>query len=313
MLVRVMIRRLFEVGSWVFGIADIRSGYFLTLPNFIRQGMNCDFHCHSTASDGVLSPGELVRRAAANGVTRLALTDHDDIGGLAAARAAALEAGIDLVNGVEISIEWEGTAIHVLGLGIDPASPVLLDGLASVRGGRVERARRMSLELEKVGIDGVFEGAQAFAENPNLISRAHFARYMASVGICSDTHKVFESYLVPGKPGYVDHRWASVVDAVRWVTAAGGVAVLAHPARYKIGSGAMRRLLRDFRDAGGRGIEVATATHTPEQTAHFARLALEFELMGSRGSDFHGPKESYTDLGQVGPLPTGVTPVWSVL
>jgi 3',5'-nucleoside bisphosphate phosphatase len=275
--------------------------------------MNCDLHCHSTVSDGLLSPVELVRRAAANGVTRLALTDHDDTGGLEAARAAAAEVGIDFVNGVEISIEWEGTGIHIVGLGIDPASPTLVAGLGAVRGGRIDRARRMSAELEKVGIAGAFEGANRYAENPTLISRAHFARYLVAAGICTDVHKVFESYLVPGKPGYVDHRWATLEEAVAWINAAGGIAVVAHPARYKITAGALRRFLVDFRAAGGRAIEVATASHNAEQTAHFARLAQEFGFLASRGSDFHGPEESYIDLGRVGPLPAGVTPVWSVL
>jgi 3',5'-nucleoside bisphosphate phosphatase len=275
--------------------------------------MNCDLHCHSTVSDGLLSPVELVRRAAANGVTRLALTDHDDTGGLEAARAAAAEVGIDFVNGVEISIEWEGTGIHIVGLGIDPASPTLVAGLGAVRGGRIDRAKRMSAELEKVGIAGAFEGANRYAENPTLISRAHFARYLVAAGICTDVHKVFESYLVPGKPGYVDHRWATLEEAVAWINAAGGIAVVAHPARYKITAGALRRFLVDFRAAGGRAIEVATASHNAEQTAHFARLAQEFGFLASRGSDFHGPEESYIDLGRVGPLPAGVTPVWSVL
>lgn len=275
--------------------------------------MNCDFHCHSTISDGLLPPDEVVRRAAANGVDRLALTDHDDTSGLALARATAQEVGIDLVNGVEISIEWEGTGIHIVGLAIDPEAPAIKQGLAEVRGGRVERAMRMSAELEKVGISGVFEGAQRFAENPTLISRAHFARYLVAIGVCNDVHKVFESYLVPGKPGFVDHRWATLADSVRWIEAAGGVAVVAHPARYKISATALRRLFADFRDCGGRAIEVASGSHTPEQTALFGRIANEFGFLGSRGSDFHGPDESWVDLGKSIALPAGVTPIWSVL
>lgn len=275
--------------------------------------MNCDFHCHSSISDGLMAPDALVRRAAENGVDRLALTDHDDTSGLALARQTAAEVGIDFVNGVEISIEWEDTPIHVVGLGIDPESPELKDGLMSVRSGRVERARRMSAELEKVGIPGVFEGAQRFAENPVLISRAHFARYLVSIGVCSDMHKVFESYLVPGKPGYVTHHWATLQDAVRWINTAGGVAVVAHPARYKISNGALRRMLGEFRDCGGRAIEVASGSHSADQTAFFGRVAQEYGFMGSRGSDFHGPGESWVDLGKVGPLPEGVTPVWTVV
>lgn len=275
--------------------------------------MNCDFHCHSTVSDGLLPPDAVVRRAAANGVDRLALTDHDATGGLEAARCAAEEVGIDLVNGVEISIEWEGMPYHIVGLGIDPGEATLVNGLAAVSGGRVERAQRMSAELEKVGIPGVFEGARKYAENPNLISRAHFGRYMVEIGVAPDLHKIFDSYLVPGKPGYVDHRWATLEESVRWIGAAGGIAVVAHPARYRVSAAVLRRLLGAFKDCGGRGIEVATASHNAEQMAYFARIAQEFGFLGSRGSDFHGPDESWADLGAVAALPDGVTPIWSVL
>lgn len=275
--------------------------------------MNCDFHCHSTVSDGLLPPDEVVRRAVSNGVERLALTDHDDTSGLALASATARELGLDFIPGVEISIEWEGTPIHIVGLAIDPEAQDIKNGLADVRGGRVERARRMSAELEKVGIHGAFDGAQALAANPTLISRAHFARYLVATGVCSDMHKVFDSYLVPGRPGYVDHRWATLEDAVAWISGAGGVAVVAHPARYKISTTALRRLFAEFRDFGGRAIEVASGSHTPDQTALFGRIAVEFGFMGSRGSDFHGPDESWVDLGKAIALPAGVTPVWSVV
>ena len=275
--------------------------------------MNCDFHCHSTVSDGLLPPDEVVRRAAANGVDRLALTDHDATAGLALARKTAEEAGIDLVNGVEISIEWEGMPYHILGLGIDPDEPTIAAGLSMVRGGRVERAQRMSAELEKVGIRGVFEGAQKYAENPGLISRAHFGRYMVEIGVAPDLHKIFENYLVPGKPGYVDHRWATLEESVRWIEVAGGVSVVAHPARYKVNAATLRRMFDAFKDFGGRGVEVATGSHNAEQMAYFARVAREYGFLGSRGSDFHGPDESWSDLGEVSELPEGVTPVWSVL
>lgn len=273
--------------------------------------MNCDFHCHSTVSDGLLSPEALVCRAVDRGVDRLALTDHDDTSGLDLARATAGDLGIDLVNGVEISIEWRGTSVHVVGLAFDPSSPALQAGLAQVRGGRVDRARRMAEALEKVGIGGAFEGAMKFAENPSLISRAHFARFLVAAGVCADVHRVFESYLVPGKPGYVEHQWASLIDAVGWITGAGGVAVVAHPARYRISGADLRKMLAEFRDLGGQAIEVASGSHSPDQTALFARLAREFGFMGSRGSDFHGPGESWTDLGRTQPLPDGVLPVWS--
>ncbi|MBW7900008.1 MAG: PHP domain-containing protein [Rhodocyclaceae bacterium] len=272
--------------------------------------LNADLHCHSTASDGLLSPSEVARRAAANGVELLALTDHDDIAGLAAAREAAAAMGMAFVAGVEVSIEWEGMQIHVVGLDFDPQDAALNAGLAGIRAGRVERARRMAAALEKFGIGGAFDGAMRHAENPNLVSRAHFARYLVEAKVCKDVRSVFESYLVPGKPGYVDHRWASVADCVGWINGAGGIAVVAHPARYKISNGALRRFLGEFKDFGGQAIEVVSGSHSLDDVGVFGRLAREFGFLASRGSDFHGPQESYVDLGRLGPLPDGLTPVW---
>jgi 3',5'-nucleoside bisphosphate phosphatase len=273
---------------------------------------NVDLHCHSTASDGLLAPADVARRAAANGVELLALTDHDDIAGLPAARSAAAEAGMAFVSGVEISIEWEETQIHIVGLNFDPENAALNAGLATIRAGRIERALRMSAALEKIGIADAYAGANRYAENPNLISRAHFARYLVEAGVCKDVRSVFESYLVPGRPGYVDHRWAELADSVAWITDAGGVAVVAHPARYKISSGAMRRFLADFRDTGGQAIEVVSGSHSLDDVGTYGRLAREFGFYASRGSDFHGPKESYVDLGMLGYLPDGLKPVWDL-
>lgn len=272
--------------------------------------LNCDLHCHSTASDGLLPADAVVRRAAANGVDLLALTDHDDVAGLALARATADECGIAFVNGVEISIEWTGLQIHIVGLAFDPASTALNDGLASIRAGRIERARRMGAALEKAGIPDAFEGAMRFAGNPSLISRAHFARHLVDSGVCKDVRSVFESYLVPGRPGYVDHRWASLADALAWVRAAGGIAVVAHPGRYKLSAREMRRFLAEFHDLGGQAIEVMSGSHTVDHVGTFGRLAREFGFLASRGSDFHGPGESYVDLGKLAPLPDGLRPVW---
>lgn len=273
---------------------------------------NVDLHCHSTASDGLLAPADVVRRAAGNGVELLALTDHDDIAGLPAAAEAAAAECMAFVSGVEVSIEWEGTQIHVVGLNFDPQNETLNAGLAMIRSGRIERALRMSAELEKVGISDAFAGANRYAENPNLISRAHFARYLVEAGRCKDVRSVFEAYLVPGKPGFVDHRWAELVDAVSWITGAGGVAVVAHPARYKISGKDMRRFLGDFRDCGGQAIEVVSGSHSLDDVGTFGRLAREYDFHASRGSDFHGPKESYVDLGMLGYLPDGLKPVWNL-
>ena len=273
--------------------------------------LNCDLHCHSTCSDGLLLAAEVARRAAGNGVDLLALTDHDDIDGLAPARAAADEVGMAFVNGVEISIEWEGLQVHVLGLNFDAANQALQAGLADVRSGRIARARRMSADLEQAGIAGTFDGAMRLAANPNLISRSHFGRYLVEIGICKDLRSVFESYLVPGRPGYVAHRWATLADAVRWIVGAGGIAVIAHPGRYKLSRPDMRRFLGEFKDLGGRGIEVLSGSHTPEHVTVYGRLAAEYGLLASRGSDFHGPGESYVDLGRLPPLPDALKPVWT--
>lgn len=274
---------------------------------------NFDFHCHSSVSDGLLPPAAVARRASANGVDLWALTDHDDIGGIAEAGEAAAEAGLAFVSGVEISIEWRGTPIHVVGLGFDHRHPSLVEGLESLRSGRLERARRMGDALAAIGIPGVLDGAMTYVTNPNLISRAHFARYLVSIGIARDIAGVFQHYLAPGKPGYVDHRWATLADALGWIQAAGGVAVLAHPGRYKMSGGDMRKFLDEFKDLGGQAIEVASGSHSPDHVLHFARLARHYAFHASRGSDFHGPEESYVDLGQAAPLPLDLKPVWRLI
>jgi predicted metal-dependent phosphoesterase TrpH len=269
-----------------------------------------DLHCHSSASDGLLPAADVARRAAANGVEMLSLTDHDNLGGLAEARQIADETGMRFINGVEISIEWGGLQVHVLGYNFDASDAVLNAGLESIRAGRLERARRMALELEKIGIAGSFEGALRYAENPTLVSRAHFARYLVEIGVCKDVRSVFDSYIVPGRPGYVDHRWVTLADAVGWISGAGGIASVAHPGRYKFSRPEMRSLLEEFKTLGGQAVEVISGSHSAENVALFSRLAREFGFMASCGSDFHGPGESYVDLGKIPPLPATLTPVW---
>ena len=271
---------------------------------------NVDLHCHSTASDGLLPAAEVARRAFANGVELLALTDHDNLDGLAAARAVADEVGMGLVNGVEISIEWGGLQVHILGLNFAADDQVLNDGLAAIRSGRISRAQRMAAELDKVGIHGAFEGAMRHAENPTLISRAHFARHLVDAGVCKDVRSVFDSYLVPGCPGYVDHRWVTLADSVGWINGAGGIAAVAHPGRYKFSKPQMRLLLDEFKELGGQAIEVISGSHSQENVAVFGRFAREYGFMASCGSDFHGPGESYVDLGKLAPLPKDLKPVW---
>lgn len=272
--------------------------------------MNVDLHCHSTSSDGALPPAEVVRRAAAKGVELLALTDHDQLGGLEEAREAAHEAGIGFVDGVEISVSWRSMTVHVVGLGIDARHPGLNEGLDRVRSGRIGRAREMGRRLEQAGIAGSFEGAMALADNPVMVSRTHFARYLAQCGRVVSTKEAFRHYLVPGKPGYVSHRWAQLADALRWIVGAGGRAVLAHPGRYRLSAGATADLLGEFRAAGGGAIEVVTGSHTPDQYALFGALALQYGLAASRGSDFHGPEEG-AELGGLPELDRRLRPVWA--
>lgn len=271
---------------------------------------NIDLHCHSNVSDGMLPPADLVARAADQGVTVLALTDHDDVAGLGQARIAANELGVRLINGVEISVSWGTHTLHIVGLNIDPDHPELVAGLAAIRTGRGERAIRMAEQLAKAGIPDSLAGAYQHAENPNLIGRMHFARYMVAQGLVKDVRTVFKKYLVKGKPGYVSHQWADIADAVSWIRASGGQAVLAHPGRYQMGSGKMHELLEVFKSVGGEGIEVVTGSHTPEQYPHFANLAQKFGLLSSRGSDFHAPGEGYRDIGRLPPLPAICTPIW---
>ena len=271
-----------------------------------------DLHSHSTHSDGLLTPPQLVARAARRGVTTLALTDHDDTGGLAAAREAAREAGIAFVSGVEISVTWHDQTLHIVGLRVDPENEQLAAGLAQVRSGRGDRAVRIAAALEQAGIGGSLEGARAHAANPQLVGRTHFARFLIERGHARDTHGVFKKYLATGKPGYVPHQWASLEQAIGWIRASGGIPVLAHPGRYKLDNAQREIMLENFRDLGGIGVEVVTGSHTREQFALWGRYARRFGFLASAGSDYHGPGESYRDLGALPELPHGCTPVWSV-
>ena len=270
-----------------------------------------DLHCHSTASDGLLAPDALVRRAAQRGVDVLALTDHDDVTGLPEARAAAAETGIELCCGAELSVSWEQHTVHIIALQIDPANAVLAEGLATIRAGRDARARRMAESLAAAGIPGAYEGARKYVTNEKLISRTHFARFLVEAGHVRETRDVFKRYLTPGKPGYVAHDWAKLTEAVDWIHAAGGQAVVAHPGRYRVTATGMRRLLGEFKDAGGDGIEVLSSSHTPAQFTEYAAYSREFAFLASCGSDYHGPGESWLDVGDLPPMPVGVTPVWT--
>lgn len=273
--------------------------------------LNVDLHCHSTVSDGTLAPREVVRRAQRNGTQLLALTDHDEVGGLAEARDEAERLGLPFVCGVEISVSWAGETIHIVGLRVDPADPGLVAGLASVRKGRDSRAHEIAAGLAQAGIPGAYEGALRYVGNPDLISRSHFARYLVEAGVCADVRQVFANYLVEGKPGFVPHRWARLREAVAWIRGAGGVAVLAHPGRYRLDATGLWALVTEFREVGGQGIEVLSSSHDAADVSRFAQWSREFGLAASRGSDFHDPVESTYDLGMLPLLPDGLVPVWA--
>ncbi len=275
--------------------------------------LNADLHCHSVVSDGTLTPEALAERAASNGVELWALTDHDEIGGQARAAAAAKAVGMRYVTGVEISVTFLGKTVHIVGLGIDTDNADLREGLEQTRGGRRLRAQDMADGLAKVGIKGAFEGALQYVGNPDLISRTHFARHLVETGVCKETNEVFRKYLTEGKPGYVEHRWATLKDAVGWITGAGGMAVVAHPARYKFTPNEEFALFTEFKGHGGRGVEVVTGSHSAAEYVTYAATAQEFGLAASRGSDFHSPLESHTELGTLPYLPGGLTPVWELL
>lgn len=277
--------------------------------------LDYDLHCHSTISDGLLSPTELVARASERGVKFLALTDHDDISGLAEAAAAAARHGMQFINGVEISVTWRSYTLHIIGLRINPAYQPLAEGLQTIRSGRGARAELIAESLARSGISGALAGAYQFADNQGIIGRTHFARFLVESGYCKDVRSVFKNYLVKDKPGYVAHQWASLPDAISWILGSGGTAVLAHPGRYTsarkgMGKKRLRELLGEFVELGGQGIEVVCGSHSPEQYVEFARYANEFNLLASCGSDFHGPGESYRDLGRLPDFPLDCRPVW---
>ncbi len=275
--------------------------------------INADLHSHSNVSDGTLPPEALAARAHAKGVELWALTDHDEIGGIARARRAAHALGLDYLTGCEISVSFAGETVHIVGLGFDDEDTALRDGLAATRAGRLQRAHQMGDGLAGVGIHGAFDGALRYVGNPDLISRTHFARFLVDTGVCPDTHSVFRRYLTPGNPGYVPHQWARLGDAVRWITQAGGIATIAHPARYRFTPTVEYALFTEFIAHGGQAVEVMTGSHSHSEQVKYAETAREFGLLASRGSDFHSPEESRVELGSLPDLPGTLRPVWEAL
>lgn len=278
-----------------------------------KKILNADLHCHSVVSDGTLTPEALAERAKAKGVELWSLTDHDEISSQHRAVASAQAQGLPYLTGTEISVTFAGETVHIVGLGFDADNEALKQGLYNTRGGREQRAMEMSDSLAKAGIHGAFEGALKFVSNPELISRTHFARFLVESGVCRETSEVFRKYLTEGKPGYVAHRWATLRDAVTWVTQAGGMAIIAHPGRYKFTANEEYALFTEFKAHGGGAVEVVTGSHSRQEYVKYAEMAKEFGFAASRGSDFHSPDESHTDLGALPFLPDDLTPVWELL
>jgi predicted metal-dependent phosphoesterase TrpH len=259
----------------------------------------------------LLTPTQLIELAVRTGTDAIALTDHDTTDGLQEAREAAQHAGIGFVPGVEISVSWGETVLHVVGLWIDPQAPVLREGLEAIRAGRLGRAQRIDEALAKLGFEATFDGAMALAKNENLLSRTHFARHLVERGAVKDTQAAFDKYLARGKAAYVSHRWAELGQAVGWIRASGGTAVLAHPGRYDLKPMMREEMLKQFKGYGGAAIEVVTGSHRPEMYSLWQREALEHGFLASRGADYHGPGESPVEPGRLPQLHASLTPVWS--
>lgn len=272
--------------------------------------LNFDLHCHSTISDGALPPAEVAARAHAHGVDVWALTDHDEVGGLAEAAQAAQDLGMRFITGTEISVTWAKQTVHIVGLKFDPTNIALVEGLRTTRSGRAGRAQRIGERLAAMGMPGAYEGALPFAGNPELISRTHFARYLVEAGYCPDVQTVFNKYLGDDCPGHVPMQWATLSEAVGWILGAGGRAVIAHPGRYKYTPVQFGALFDEFMQLGGEGIEVITGSHTPEEARQYADVARHYGMLASRGSDFHSERESKADLGMLPMLPLDLKPVW---
>jgi predicted metal-dependent phosphoesterase TrpH len=271
--------------------------------------LSYDLHSHSTASDGTLTPAELVYRACAAGVDVLALTDHDTLDGIAEARSAAAESGLNLLPGVEVSVSWSGRTIHVLGLNVDPADTALCAGLRELQRFRDWRAREIARKLAQRGIDGALEGASRFRRG-RLLSRTHFAHFLVEQGHARSVREVFKRFLVRNRPGYVGGQWTSLPQAVTWIRGAGGMAVIAHPARYGLSRSRLKQLLCEFVEAGGAGLEVVSGSHSADETRHMAAVSREHRLFASCGSDYHGPENPWIDVGRLRRLPQGCTPIW---
>ncbi|WP_200550837.1 RNase AM [Kosakonia sp. LAM2021] len=269
-----------------------------------------DLHSHTTASDGLLSPEQLVHRAVEMRVGTLAITDHDTIDAIPAARTEIVRAGLDLqlISGVEISTVWENHEIHIVGLNIDIDHPAMRTFLQAQSERRVQRAKLIAERLEKAHIPGAWEGAQRLAQGAN-VTRGHFARFLVEQGKASNIADVFKKYLARGKTGYVPPQWCTIEQAIDVIHHSGGTAVMAHPGRYNLSAKWLKRLLAYFAQCGGEAMEVAQCQQAPNERTQLAAYARQFGLLASQGSDFHQPCP-WIELGRKLWLPAGVEGVW---
>jgi len=271
-----------------------------------------DLHCHSTASDGSLSPTDLILRAKAQGVTALAMTDHDTTAGLKEAEQAAQAQGIRLIKGIELSASWQGKCLHIVGLGINPRYPPLAEASQNLQNVRLQRAEKIAAKLAKKQIMGAFEAVMALAGD-GMVTRSHFADFLVRQNHVGSHQEAFDRYLGKGKPAYCNTVWADMELAIGWIVQSGGVAVLAHPLRYQLTASGLGKLLAAFKDSGGQAMEVVTGHYNPDEIYRLAYFAHQFGLAGSVGSDFHTPENQWVELGKLAPLPNNIRPVWNLL
>jgi len=270
-----------------------------------------DLHCHSTASDGTLSPTEVVERAQQQGVTSLALTDHDTINGQAEAAEAARKNNINFIPGIEISTTWENKCFHIVGLNIDPENQSLISNISQLQELRTERAKKIAYKLEKRRVPNAYEAVVKMAKG-GMITRAHFANFLLENNYVNTNQQAFDRYLGKGKTAFVSTVWADLHETVGWINQAGGTAVVAHPLRYKLTASWMRRFLSAFKEVGGQGIEVITGRSSAEEIRKSLAFANQFQLSASVGSDFHTPANQWVELGRLAPLPENTQAVWEL-
>lgn len=270
-----------------------------------------DLHAHSTASDGELTPAELVQLAVNSHIKTLALTDHDSVAGLAEAQSAAKKQGLKLINGIELSTRWDNKTIHIVGLNINANNKAMIEATVHLNQLREERAINIEKKLAKVGIEDAYENAKQLAGD-GTVTRQHFARYLISIGKAKDFNDVFKRYLVKGKPGYVAVNWPELDETIEKINSAGGIAVIAHPLRYKITATKLRKLIAEFKELGGAGIEVVTGNNNVNEITTVSNYAKRYDIAASLGSDYHNDKSPWAKLGNLTSLPQGLTPVWEL-